>query len=292
MSVSAPLAKEVNPEAASVVREKAGGRGVDLSALGALMALSLRGAFRVKRLLVLSILFALPVVIASIARAKAPAREFPEIELALVFMMLPHVLIPLTALLFGSGMIQDEIEEQTLTYLLIRPLPRWSIYVGKFAATLAAAGMLAIVFGTTTELILWWGDDRFTATELAARIAKTVSLHLFALAGYLSVFGLLSLLIKRTLVVGMMYIIILEGVVANIPFVVRQITVMYYLRVLAMRWLDLSRETGKVWNIDLDTATSASDCVWTLGAFIVVSTLVAAFLFTHREFRVKTPEGN
>src|SRR5262249_20752516 len=152
--------------------------------------------------------------------------------------------------------------------------------------------MLAIVFGATTELILWWGDDRFTVAELAARIAKTVSLHLFALAGYLSVFGLLSLLIKRTLVVGMLYIIILEGVVANIPFVVRQLPVMYYSRVLAMRWLALSGETEKAWNIDLETATSASDCVWTLGGFIVVSTLVAAFLFTHREFRVKTPEGN
>src|SRR5262245_8955240 len=111
MSVSAPLAKQANADAASLVREKARGRGVDLSALGALMALSLRGAFRIKRLLVLAVIFALPVVIASIARAKAPAREFPEIELALVFMMLPHVLIPLTALLFGSGMIQDEIEE-------------------------------------------------------------------------------------------------------------------------------------------------------------------------------------
>ena len=27
------------------------------------------------------------------------------------------------ALLFASGMVQDDVEEQTLTYLLIRPVP-------------------------------------------------------------------------------------------------------------------------------------------------------------------------
>jgi ABC-2 type transport system permease protein len=292
MNAAVTSTQEPGPQPPSLVGKGARGLGLDFSALGALMVLSLRGAFRIKRMLVLAILFTLPVVIACIAKAKAPPRELPDVELALVFMMLPHVLIPLTALLFGSGMIQDEIEDQTLTYLLIRPLPRWSIYVGKLLATLVAAGMLAVVFATTSMLIIWWGDDRFTTALLAERIGKTVLLHLFALAGYISVFGLASLLIKRTLVVGMIYIVVLEGFVANIPFVVRQMTVMYYFRVLAMRWLELAGEAPRLWNIDLTTATSASDCVWTLGGIIGGATLAAAYLFTYREFRMKTPEGN
>lgn len=292
MTSAALPASTPGPRSPSVTGKEVKKAGLDPSALGALLVLSLRGAFRIKRLLVLTLLFALPVVIAGVARAKAPPRELPEVELVLVFLMLPHALIPLTALLFGSGMIQDEIEEQTLTYLLIRPLPRWSIYVGKLLATMVAAGMLAVVFAATTMLILWWGDERFTTALLAERIGKTVLLHLFALAGYVSVFGLLSLFIKRTLVVGMIYIVVMEGFVANIPFVARQLTVMYYFRVLAMRWIDLSRETVNVWNIDLKAATSASECVWTLCGIIAAATLAAAYLFTNREFRMKTPEGN
>ena len=62
-------------------------------------------------------------------RAARPAGYNPQYdpedaELALIFGLIPQAILPLTALVFASGMIQDEVEEQTLTYLLIRPLPR------------------------------------------------------------------------------------------------------------------------------------------------------------------------
>ena len=56
----------------------------------------------------------------------------------MLFMLMPHTLVPLTALLYATGMIHDEIEEQTLTYLLVRPLPKWGIYLTKLLATHAA----------------------------------------------------------------------------------------------------------------------------------------------------------
>ncbi len=45
--------------------------------------------------------------------------------------MIPQALVPITALVFASGMISDEVEEQTLTYLLIRPVPKSVIYLVK-----------------------------------------------------------------------------------------------------------------------------------------------------------------
>src|SRR5438552_14315964 len=110
----------------------------DLSALAALFVLTLRQQTRGLRLIVLCLLFALaaglPVLIRSLA---PPLPELPaKLELVLVFYLIPHALVPLTALLYAAGMIQDEIEEQTLTYLLMRPLPRWALYVTKYLATL------------------------------------------------------------------------------------------------------------------------------------------------------------
>ena len=46
---------------------------------------------------------------------------------------IPHALAPLAALLYSAGIIQDEVEDQTLTYLLLRPLPRWALYLGQVA---------------------------------------------------------------------------------------------------------------------------------------------------------------
>ena len=56
-----------------------------------------------------------------------------KLQFALVFNLIPHALAPLAALLYATGIIQDEVEEQTLTYLLLRPLPRWAIYLRQAA---------------------------------------------------------------------------------------------------------------------------------------------------------------
>src|SRR5713226_2443894 len=111
------------------------GRGFDPTALAALFVLTLRQHLRGRRLLVLSLLFLLPSVLATVARLAPHPPQPEELEFAFVFNLIPHALATLTALLYAAGIIQDEVEEQTLTYLLLRPLPRWALYVTKLLAT-------------------------------------------------------------------------------------------------------------------------------------------------------------
>ena len=73
---------------------------------------------------------------------------------------------------------------------------------------------------------------------------------------------------RRTLVFGAIYIVVFEGIFGSIDFVIREATVIYYVRVLAVRWLDLP---GADWSIDPSTAVSASTCV------IVLLGITAAF---------------
>ena len=42
------------------------------------------------------------------------------------------------------GIVQDEQEEQTMTYLLIRPIPKWALYSVKLLATLTTTVILAV----------------------------------------------------------------------------------------------------------------------------------------------------
>src|SRR5260370_36295811 len=99
---------------------------LELSAPAALFWFVLRQQCRARRLLILAGLLTLPSLIAILVRAADPTVKLAIPEFGLLFMLMPHALVPITALLYASGMIQDEIEEQTLTYLLIRPLPKWS----------------------------------------------------------------------------------------------------------------------------------------------------------------------
>jgi len=266
-------------------------RRPDLGALATLFVLSLRQHVRGRRLLVLSLLFALPSGLAAVvsltSRVTPPAAS---LEFAFVFNLIPHALAPLTALLYAAGIIQDEVEEQTLTYLLLRPLPRWALYLVKLLATLLVTGALTAVFTTVTFAVIALTAGEPATAGLVERAMKMAGLLGLAQVGYCGLFGLLGLLMRRSLLVGVGYIVVFEGLLASLDTVARRLTVMYYFRVLALRWLEPA--SGTDWSIDLATAPGARACVVTLLGVGLVSATLAALFFAAREFRMKTPEGN
>jgi ABC-2 type transport system permease protein len=219
----------------------------------------------------------------------------PEaLEFALVFNLLPHTLAPLTALLYGSGMIQDEVEEQTLTYLLVRPLPRWALYLTKLAATLLTTSLLVGVGTFVLEIAIHAGTPELWETILPDRAPKMAALMALGQVGYCSLFGCVILFIRRSILVGVGYMVLIEGLLSNLDFVLRRLTVVYYLRVLALRWLslpaDMRAEWQTNWQLELTTAPGMSECVLTvLGASAVIA-LLSVLRFSTRQFAMKTPE--
>ena len=251
------------------------GRGFELTALAALFMLTLRQHLRGRRLLVLSLLFALPAVLAAIVRlstAYPPPAE--TMEFPLVFLLIPQVLATLTALLYAAGVIQDEVEEQTLTYLLLRPLSRWALYITRLLATWLVTAGLTAVFTTLTLTVVYWNTAEFWVEVLPMRALKIAALLALAQVAYCALFGLVSLVTRRTLIAGIVYIIAFEGLLANFETVARRLTAMYYFRVLSLRWLDLPH--AEPWAIDLATAPSARASTLTLLGASLVFVLLGA----------------
>ena len=250
-----------------------------------------------RRTLIVTLLFSLPTLLVLLAiyvdppGSGAATREAgwrAASEYRLVFWLIPHALLPLVALLYATGTIQDEIEEQTLTYLLVRPLPRWSIYTVKLVAVLVVTVTVAALFTTAAYVALHWGTPELWGEIIPGRVLKTSALFALSLSAYCGLFGLVSLLIRRALLVGVAFVFLFELVFANFDFVVRRMTVIFYFRVLARRWLGLSASD---WSIDLTLAPSATTCVLVLAGTCLATTVVAATLFTIREFRQKPPDG-
>jgi ABC-2 type transport system permease protein len=266
-------------------------RGPLLGPLGVLFVLTLRQHARGRKLLVLALLFALPSALA--AAVSLAARRPPPpaaLEFAFVFNLIPHALAPLTALLYAAGLIRDEVEEQTLTYLLLRPLPRWALYGVKLAATLLVTCLLTGVFTIAAFAVIAATAREPLAGGAVGRALTTAGALALAQVGYCALFGAMGLLTRRSLLVGVAYIILFEGVLASLDTVVRRLTVMYYFRVLILRWL--TPPDTREWSINLDTAPEAQTCVLTLLGVGLVLTAAAALFFAGREFRMKTPEGN
>jgi ABC-2 type transport system permease protein len=265
-------------------------RAFNLGGLGALFVLTLRQHLRGRRLLVLSLLFLLPAVLVVVVRLTPKPPPAGELEFAFVFNLIPHALATLTALLYAAGIIQDEVAEQTLTYLLLRPLPRWALYLTKLLATLIITVLLTAVFTMLTLVVIYWGTPELLDGGLPGRALKIAALLALAQAGYCALFGAISLWARRTLVAGVAYIIVFEGLLASFDTVARRLTVMHYFRVLALRWLDPAN--GREWSINTATAPSAANCVLVLLGASLVFALLGAAAMMRREFRMKTPEAS
>jgi ABC-2 type transport system permease protein len=266
-------------------------RGAGLGAWLTLLRISVEQLVRGKRLLALGALFTIPVIIALAGRNANPTyiKKIADIsENALIFYMIPQALLPLTALILASGMIRDEVEGQTLTYLLIRPLPRPAIYAAKLVAAWLVAAALAAVFTALALAVIHWGAHGFWGTIFPGRAVRVAALGALSLLVYVALFGGLSLVVRWTLPLGVAYIAIFEGVFANIDFVVRRLTVLWYVRILAERWLGLHVAS---WSINLDEAPSGPEALATLLGAALVLAVASAWLFGSREIRMKTPEG-
>jgi ABC-2 type transport system permease protein len=279
--------------------------GFGLSALWTLYTLTFRQHLHGRRWIIMAALFLLPLGLAILIRATAPDVPVIGMEFLLAFMFIPQALLPLVALVYASGIIQDEQEDQTLTYLLIRPIPRRAIYAVKLLATLTTTVLLTSVFTVLIFLAIYVGAKGAPA-GVPMRCLKTVVIHDLAVIAYCCLFGLLSLLTRRALIVGILYSALVEGLLANMPFGIRLITVIYYTRMIAYRWMDFKfTEHGRTediaataWQLevqadkDLPEHPSLGTCLAVLAGASLLFSVMAAMICARREFHVKTPEGS
>jgi ABC-2 type transport system permease protein len=263
-------------------------RRVSATAVVTLFAMSVARLVRGRRLLVLALLFSLPVWFALLGQRYDDGYVPSKVELVLIFGLIPQTLLPLSSLIFAAGMIQDELEDQTLTYLLIRPLPRALIYAVKLCATWSVTAVLTSVFVLLTFATVYEFDAESLRTVFPQRAFETALAMTIALGAYTSLFGAISIFTRRTLVVGVAYIIIFEGILANVDLVVRKITIMYYFRVATIHWLDL--KAGD-WNIDLKVAPTGIGAAFDLIVATAILAILGSLLFSRGEFRMKTPES-
>ena len=174
------------------------------------------------------------------------------------------VLLPLTALIVGTGVLGAEIDDGSAIHLLATPVHRGSIVVTKFAVAAAATALFAAV----PELI---------AGLLAPGSAKLAfALFVGALAGsaiYSAVFVLASVLTTRAIAFGLLYVLIWEGLLSNLVGGARILSIAHYcLGIANAIHPDASLDAG------LTLATSLIlGVIVTIGALILATRRLSAF---------------
>lgn len=275
-----------------------------IGAYWTLYILTLRQHLHGRRWIVLALLFLLPAGLATLLRATGADVPSLFLEFLLMWILIPQALLPLVALLYASGIIQDEQEEQTITYLLIRRIPKWLLYAIKMAATWTTTVLLVIALTVLNFFAIYVNSDAEFA-NVAYRCLVASAVLSLAVIAYCSLFGLMSLWTTRILVVGVLYTAIVEGFLATFPLSLRMVTIIYYTRLIAYRilpfvvtWPGGRRDdvAATAWSLDVSADSALADhpalstCIWALILASITFTAVAGWFCSRREFHVKTPE--
>src|SRR5262245_2691083 len=155
---------------------------------------------------------ALPVVLALLV-ALLKVADFPWLKPVLTrstdivpwFFVLWYLraLVMVVPLLLGTGLVSREVEAHTLSYLLVRPLSRGSLLLGKFAGSLRIMCTLLCGSFVLCTLVLL-GADRFAdAGEPLSKLpAYLLALCVGSLA-YGALFTFVGLVSPRPALVGL-----------------------------------------------------------------------------------------
>ncbi len=174
---------------------------------GRLVLVTLQGLLGRRRIVLMLLLAALPVLVGLAIRLGGGRADAPAILDTLVI----RTVLPLVALVIGSAALGSEIEDGTVVYLLIKPVPRWVVALAKIAVAVGVTLALTLPAMLVTGLLI--------GTAQGGSLGSSLGFVLAAIAGgaaYASVFTTLGALTTRALVVGLAYTLLWEGALAGL----------------------------------------------------------------------------
>jgi ABC-2 type transport system permease protein len=188
--------------------------------MGSVYRLTLRQLSGRWRLSIMTVLAALPVIIALLMVSDRNAPSLREFETAILSAMLAGSIAPLVVLAIAAAAFGNEVEDRTLANLTLSPIARWKIAVPKLLATITIAGPFIAVSAFLTAHVAFLGDTRAT-------IAVTTS-AIFGVAMYASAFVWLGLVSTQAIGVGLLYIVLWEGFFSGFVSGVRLLSIRHY----------------------------------------------------------------
>jgi ABC-2 type transport system permease protein len=160
-----------------------------------------------RRTITIALIAVLPVIVGLLIRIGGGRPDAPEILDTLVI----RTVCPLVALVIGTGAIGAEIEDGTLIFQLLKPVPRWLIALAKTTVAAFLTAVLLIPPVIITGLLL----GGLGATSISTTIGFAVACLLGGSA-YAIGFTALGTVTSRALIVGLGYVLIWEGVLAGL----------------------------------------------------------------------------
>lgn len=142
-------------------------------------------------------------------------------------------LTPLIMALHGSSAVSEEAQAKTVSYLFSRPIPRWSLPMGKYAGTVGLGLALLVPALVLLYVISMLGDTELFGSELPHLGMGVVAMVLAVLlyGAVATAFG--TFVTSYSFVVALVYLLVVEVSCAFIPGWLKVVAMSVHLRVVA-----------------------------------------------------------
>ena len=230
------------------------------AALGPLVRLAAAGLVGRRRSLGVVLLAAAPVLVAAIIAVGGGLGD-PAVMAADVFTTITlGLVIPLAALIFGTATLGTLIDDGTIVYLLVKPVPRRTVVLAAMIAATAATALLAVVATLVSGFLL----VGFSSPDLLAGMAAAALLGSLL---YVVVFVALSLVTSRALLLGLGYVLLWEGLVTTLLAGTRILSIREYATSTMLAFAGTAGGGGAA-SVELPVALALS-IVAVVGAFLL-----------------------
>lgn len=182
--------------------------------------LTRRQLFAKRRVYVALAVVLVPSLIALLVRFNAGEGDLDAVgSLSTIFKeIVLGVLLPLTALVFGTSAFGGEVDDGTLIYLMVKPVPRWQLTFSKYIVAFLAT--IAVVIPSIVLAWLVMQNGAPFRVPLAYATGATIGALI-----YCAIFVTLGITSRRALAIGLLYIVAFENVLSRTIVGVKSLSV-------------------------------------------------------------------
>jgi ABC-type transport system involved in multi-copper enzyme maturation permease subunit len=232
-----------------------------------------------------------PVIIAIVVRVvqgfgvvplRVNGTPVPAIDMFGMMIWVPFLkfIVPVLGVFYGTSLMADEVEDKTLTYLFTRPIRRGAVLMGKYLAYLVCTTFVVlpsvmIVYFLLVPLRDVAGTFPWLVTDLA--------LLGVGLAAYGALFALVGAVLRRPLVVGLVFAFGWEQAVLFMPGYLKRFSLAYYLQGLVPHASPSDSVVSLLQSAMTENPATLTSVFW-LVAVVGVCLILAARAVERREY--------
>lgn len=188
-----------------------------------IVRLGVRSLLGRRRGLMLFILPVILIVLAFVVRGLTGGGADPAAQVLPALGL--HVLLPLIALIAASSLLAPEIDDGSIVYLLAKPISRLTVVASKLVIAVGCTVVFAVVPILIAGFVLATDEPGLVLAYAVGALAGG--------AAYCALFTWLSTLTRHAVVIGLIYVLLWEGLIGGLVGGVRWVSISWWASAIA-----------------------------------------------------------